>query len=249
VSSSEYYLDFMNNQTNEVQLNTGSPKKLWIIVGVAVGLTALIVGGGVYAWQRAEMQKSQHALQRQIETLQQVQDAAPTPTETARPTPPTLSAQPNNRYQSNLLNYLFDIPEDWTIADVTTDNSSPQSSEIITARPSPALKLSQDNYLAVFVVPTVVEGRDPGLGYTEQSQETRSYNGVDWVITTLTGTNSQEFGNYAGKSWLIARTTHGTLSYAVDAHYTAEGKRVVEEALEAVLSTFTFDVAPDLLED
>lgn len=46
-----------------------SSKNIWIIV-ISVIITALIVGGGVYAWQRSVFQSMKQNLQRQIELLE-----------------------------------------------------------------------------------------------------------------------------------------------------------------------------------
>ncbi|MBD3329336.1 hypothetical protein GF357_02470 [Candidatus Dojkabacteria bacterium] len=46
-----------------------SSKNIWIIV-VSVVATALIVGGGVYAWQRSNLKNTEQSLEQQISTLQ-----------------------------------------------------------------------------------------------------------------------------------------------------------------------------------
>ena len=53
-------------QTNEpVQ----SSKYIWITI-IAVVLTAIIVGGGVYAWQKTSLRTTEQSLQQQITDLQ-----------------------------------------------------------------------------------------------------------------------------------------------------------------------------------
>ena len=81
-------------QPNEQQFESvQSSKNIWITV-ITVVVTALIVGGGVYAWQRSNLknmgqglQQQIFVLQNQISQLQQVQsnqklsNLAPTPTQ------------------------------------------------------------------------------------------------------------------------------------------------------------------------
>lgn len=59
------------NEQNIPQSNESiqSSKNIWITV-IAVIVTALIVGGGVYAWQRSNLKSTEQSLQQQITSLQ-----------------------------------------------------------------------------------------------------------------------------------------------------------------------------------
>ncbi|MFH1457414.1 MAG: hypothetical protein ABIF17_04900 [Patescibacteria group bacterium] len=57
-------------QPNEQPIESvQSSKNIWIIV-VAITITALIVGGGVYAWQKSNLKSTEQSLQGQISVLQ-----------------------------------------------------------------------------------------------------------------------------------------------------------------------------------
>jgi len=59
------------NEQNFPQSNepVQSSKNIWITV-VAVIITALIVGGGVYVWQRSNLQNTEQSLQQRIDSLE-----------------------------------------------------------------------------------------------------------------------------------------------------------------------------------
>lgn len=59
------------NEQNIPQLNepVQNSKNVWIII-VSIVSTALIVGGGVYAWQRSSIKSTEQSLQQQIISLQ-----------------------------------------------------------------------------------------------------------------------------------------------------------------------------------
>lgn len=57
-------------QLNEQPIESiQSSKNIWIIV-VSIVATALIVGGGVYAWQKSNLKSTEQSLQQQISELQ-----------------------------------------------------------------------------------------------------------------------------------------------------------------------------------
>ncbi|MBU4380953.1 hypothetical protein L6255_03475 [Candidatus Parcubacteria bacterium] len=59
------------NEQNFPQSNESiqSSKNIWITI-VAVIITALVVGGGVYVWQRSTIKNTEQGLQQQIDTLE-----------------------------------------------------------------------------------------------------------------------------------------------------------------------------------
>jgi len=80
------------NEQNIPQPNepVQSSKHIWIII-IAVVLTAIIVGGGVYAWQKSNLQSTEQSLQQQISELQnQI-------TNLQESTPPAVTGQENTQ--------------------------------------------------------------------------------------------------------------------------------------------------------
>jgi hypothetical protein len=61
----------MNEQNNlQPTEPIQNPKNSWIIILFAIFITALVVGGGVYVWQRLVLKTTERSLQEQINTLQ-----------------------------------------------------------------------------------------------------------------------------------------------------------------------------------
>ena len=56
------------NHTRESK-SIQSSKYIWITM-IFVIITALVVGGGVYFWQRSNLQKTKESLQQQIDSLE-----------------------------------------------------------------------------------------------------------------------------------------------------------------------------------
>ena len=54
------------SQPNEL---VQSSKHIWITI-IAIVLTAILVGGGVYAWQKSSLRATEQSLQQQISDLQ-----------------------------------------------------------------------------------------------------------------------------------------------------------------------------------
>lgn len=60
----------MNEQSNPQQNEPiQNSKNIWIVI-ISVFITALIIGGGVYIWQRSVFKATEQSLQKQIDTLQ-----------------------------------------------------------------------------------------------------------------------------------------------------------------------------------
>lgn len=97
-------------QTNEpVQ----SLKHIWITI-IAVIITAIIVGGGVYVWQKSNLQSTEQSLQQQISDLQNQL------TNLQESTPPIVTSQKNSQEatgsnESNTNETVTSKP-DWTSA-------------------------------------------------------------------------------------------------------------------------------------
>ena len=58
-----------NNQQNNEPVQEPKNKNIWMII-VSVVVTALVVGGGIYAWQRSNLKSTEESLQQQIIYLQ-----------------------------------------------------------------------------------------------------------------------------------------------------------------------------------
>ncbi|MBU2010369.1 MAG: hypothetical protein ABIJ80_02770 [Patescibacteria group bacterium] len=101
-------------QTNEpVQ----SSKYIWITI-IAVVLTAIIVGGGVYAWQKTSLRTTEQSLQQQITDLQNQITNLQKPTQpivtdqetTAEATQPADETANWKTYQNNELGFELKMP-------------------------------------------------------------------------------------------------------------------------------------------
>lgn len=108
----------MNEQSN-LQPNepVQSSNHIWITI-IAVAITAIIVGGGVYAWQKISLQSTEQSLQQQINTLQSqiesLQQATPpiatTPEITQEPTRSTGEIASWQTYENKELGFSFEYP-------------------------------------------------------------------------------------------------------------------------------------------
>lgn len=112
-------MDEQNNlQPNE---SAKSLKNIWMIV-VSIIITALVVGGGVYAWQRSNLNSTEQSLQQQISVLQSqvnefqqiAQPVVSSPETTQQPIQPIVSqpvcgklAQFKNESWANNLDALY----------------------------------------------------------------------------------------------------------------------------------------------
>lgn len=115
------------NEENFPQSNepVQSSKNVWMIV-ISVIVTALIVGGGVYAWQRSSLQSTEKSLQKkitnlqsQIENLQQttapVVNAPEITQESTQPIDETTNQQTYKTYTSANLGISFQYPKGWYV--------------------------------------------------------------------------------------------------------------------------------------
>lgn len=121
-------------QPNEQPIESiQSSKNIWITV-IAVVATALIVGGGVYAWQRSNLKNTEQGLQQQISVLQnqisQLQQAQTNQNlpntqdqqqdnDTAPTQPPANNKQSSNAklYSSDRYNLSFSYPNTFYLLD------------------------------------------------------------------------------------------------------------------------------------
>jgi len=107
------------NEQNIPQINEPiqSSKHIWITI-IAVVLTAIIVGGGVYAWQKSSLQATEQSLQQQITALQNqltdlqkpTQPIVTTPEETQAPTQPADETVNWKTYQNSALGFELKVP-------------------------------------------------------------------------------------------------------------------------------------------
>lgn len=94
-----------------------SSKHIWITI-IAVLLTTIIVGGGVYAWQKFSLQATEQSLQQQITALQNqltnlqkpTQPIVTTPEETRTPTQPVDETENWKTYQNSALGFELKVP-------------------------------------------------------------------------------------------------------------------------------------------
>ncbi len=107
------------NEPNIPQSNkpVQNSKYIWITI-IAVILSAIIVGGGVYAWQKSSLRATEQSLQQQISDLQNqianlqkpTQSTVITPEETQAPTQPVDETASWKTYQNNALGFKLKIP-------------------------------------------------------------------------------------------------------------------------------------------
>ena len=97
-------------QPNEQPIESvQSSKNIWITI-IAVIATALIVGGGVYAWQKSSLNNTERNLQQQISVLQnqisqlqqvQAEQNLPSLNNNQQPTPNQIIPPVNNTSSNN----------------------------------------------------------------------------------------------------------------------------------------------------
>ena len=118
------------NEQNIPQPNepVQSSRHIWITI-IAVIVTAIVIGGGVYAWQRSNLQSMEQSwqqqitdLQSQIDNLQQTtQPVVTTPETTQKPTQPTDQTANWETYQNKELGFELKIPSYVSVDKVFND--------------------------------------------------------------------------------------------------------------------------------
>ena len=126
------HMEQLNEQPIE---SVQSSKNIWITI-IAVIVTALVVGGGVYAWQRSNLKSTEQGLQQQITLLQdQISQLQKTQSNQNLPSvnqnqqqdnnideptqPPTDKQQSDNTkpYSSHRYGLSFDYPNNFYLLD------------------------------------------------------------------------------------------------------------------------------------
>ncbi|MDP2685352.1 MAG: hypothetical protein Q8P20_10060 [bacterium] len=118
------------NEQNIPQPNepVQSSKHIWITT-IAVVITAIIVGGGIYVWQKSRLQSTEKSFQQQIGELQSqivnlqqvIPPADTTPEVTQEPTQPTDATADWRVYKNSNLRIQFQYPKDWNIREQITE--------------------------------------------------------------------------------------------------------------------------------
>jgi len=106
------------NEQNNLQLNepVQSPKNTWVIV-ISILATALIVGGGVYAWQRSSLKSTEQNLQQQIYMLEsQIKLLQQSASQDNNDIPPLTNESPN---EIEIVSDLTSLDQTW---DLYTNN-------------------------------------------------------------------------------------------------------------------------------
>ncbi len=129
------------NEQNISQLNesaTKGSKHIWITV-VAVIVTAIVVSGGIYVWQRSNLQSMELTwqqqvadLQNQIDDLQQSsQPVVTTPKTTQQPTQPANSIASWKTYTDKKNIFTIKYPAYWEseVISPTTVSTDPNTNE------------------------------------------------------------------------------------------------------------------------
>jgi len=105
-----------------------SSKHIWITI-VAVVITTIIVGSGIYAWQKSNLQSTEQSLQQQITDLQRqitnlqkpTQPIITTPEETQEPIQFTNETTNWKTYSSSKYGFDFKYPSDLVITSISTE--------------------------------------------------------------------------------------------------------------------------------
>jgi len=119
------------NEQNIPQPNESvqGSKHIWITI-TAVIVAAIIVGGGVYAWQRSSMQSTEKSLQQQITNLQSqienLQQTTPpvviTPKTTQEPTQPIDETANWQAYENKEVGFSFKYPASYGDFQISINN-------------------------------------------------------------------------------------------------------------------------------
>ncbi|MFH1564768.1 MAG: hypothetical protein ABIC82_02880 [bacterium] len=116
------------SQPNEPIQNS---KHIWITI-IAVALTAIIVGGGIYAWQKSSSQATEQSLQQKITDLQNqitalqesTQPIVTIPETTEKQTQPVNELTNWKKYRNEIYGFEFNYPPNSTVE--TRDDSNYQ---------------------------------------------------------------------------------------------------------------------------
>jgi len=120
----------MNEQSIPQPNEPVQSSKHILITIIAVVLTAIIVGGGVYAWQRSSLRATEQSLQQQINTLQsQIESlqqtpppVATTPETTQEPTQPADEIASWKTFENKDLGFSFRYPASYGDFQISINN-------------------------------------------------------------------------------------------------------------------------------
>jgi len=213
-------------------------KNTWVIV-IAVFVTALIVGGGVYVWQRSNLKSTEQNLEQQISVLQnrisQLQQVQPVqPVQPVQDQPNTEQSQnvensnqvttpvakpvsndqkPNWQVHSNA-RFDYKCPNDWSLNENLNHNGQVELSAC--SKMYSSSKISFDDGVIVsfgFVPQTVADNYE--------------WSGQKWSDTLIdevkNESNAQQYSNNNFVGWISMKNSKHTLKiiarYQVDGGY------------------------------
>lgn len=207
-------------QPNEQPIESvQSSKNIWITV-VAVIVTALIVGGGVYAWQRSNLKNTEQSLeqqisvlQNQIDQLQQTQPAQNQPNTaqnqkdensnqvTTPVTTPTPTDQKSNWQVYSNVQFTYKCPSDWSLNKNLNYNGQVELSECSKIYSG---KISFD------------DGVSASFGFVPQSvADNYEWAGQKWSDTLINDVknepNAQQYSNNNFVGWISTKNQKHTL--------------------------------------
>jgi type II secretory pathway pseudopilin PulG len=119
----------VNKHNSNLNVPVKSLKNVWTTI-IAVVITAIIVGGGVYAWQKSIFRSTEQFLQQQIANLQNqitnlqklTQPIVTAPEKTQEPTQPTDGTAGWKTYQNKELGFELKMPS-YVLVDKESNDS------------------------------------------------------------------------------------------------------------------------------
>lgn len=147
----------MDQQFNPISpINPNSHKTVWPIV-VAVIITAFIIGGGVWYWQRTINQKAQQALQQEIDNLKsQIEQLRQSEIDTSG----------WKIYQNDEYGFEFKYPNDHTIFNAINESNqsfihaTPASDDVKIAEKEGLVFCCEPNILEFQIIKTKISAED-----------------------------------------------------------------------------------------
>jgi len=201
----------MEEQNNQ-QFNKPiqSSKNIWLVVIIAVIITALIIGGTVYAWQRLNSQSMEQTLQRQITTLQnQINELQQAQLDQDLPDNDNDNL---TTYTNNNLKYSIQYPESWKILELQGDLN-----QSILIGPNPELPGmiqgdTDETYINIHIGAVAISGRSVEQEI-ERFREVRADYSSEGIIK-VANQNAYQFTNSGTDSMDVILVPHnGELYY------------------------------------